>query len=166
MGGEQSATCLLRSTWLQEKREEVRIGAPFVLPSRDSLSREALYSGRIAEDSTLIIIVLSYCWDSPEHPDPQNELLGNVCQFVARLDASRRFGDHNPSFQAHESRREGGGARHLGLVLPAPEEGRRHHTAAAGQFQARSGVSQRPWRPREHAVPSVHRGALSDRKST
>ena len=61
LGGEQSAMCLLRGAWLQEKREEVRNGAPFVLPSRNKLPREAVYSGRIAEDSTSII-VLSYCW--------------------------------------------------------------------------------------------------------
>ena len=73
LGGEHSAMCLLRSTWLQEKLEEVRNGAHFVLPSRNRLPREAVFSGRIAEDSTFII-VLSYCWASPEHPDPKNRL--------------------------------------------------------------------------------------------
>ena len=84
--------CLLRSTWLQEKREEV----PFVLPSRNRLPREAVYSERIAEDSTFII-VLSYCWASPEHPDPENRLLANVCEFLAYLDVSRHFGADDPS---------------------------------------------------------------------
>ena len=91
LGGKRSAMCLLRSTWLQEKREEVRNGVRFVLPSRNRLPREAVYSGRIAEDSTFII-VLSYCWASPEHPDPENRLLANVCEFLAYLDVSRHFG--------------------------------------------------------------------------
>ena len=98
LGGEHSATCLLRSAWLQEKREEVRNGAPFVLPSRNKLPREAVYSGRIAEDSTFII-VLSYCWASPEHPDPENKLLSNDSEFLAYLDMSRHFGDDNTSMQ-------------------------------------------------------------------
>ena len=53
------------------------------LPSccpRATLPREASYSGRIAEDCTFII-VLSYCWASPKHPDPENKLLANVCEF-------------------------------------------------------------------------------------
>ena len=98
LGGDKSAMCLLRSAWLQEKREEVRTGSPFVLPSRNRVPREAVYSGRIAEDSTFII-VLSYCWASPEHPDPDNKLLGNVCEFLAYLDISRHFGDDIHHFQ-------------------------------------------------------------------
>ena len=97
-GGEHSAMCLLKSTWLQEKREEVRTGSPFVLPSRNRVPREAVFSGRIAEDSTFII-VLSYCWASQKHPDPDNKLLGNVCEFLAYLDVSRHFGDDNPTVQ-------------------------------------------------------------------
>ena len=76
LGGEHSAMCLFKSAWLQKKREVVRNGAPFVLPLRNRLPREAVYSGRIAEDSTFIF-VLSYCWATPEHPDPVNDLLGN-----------------------------------------------------------------------------------------
>ena len=95
LGGEESAMCLLRGGWLQEKREEVRNGPPFVLPSRNNLPREAVYSGRIAEDCTFII-VLSYCWASPEHPDPENRLLANVSEFLAYLDVSRHFADDNP----------------------------------------------------------------------
>ena len=98
LGGDKSAMCLLRSAWLQEKREEVRTGSPFVLPSRNRVPRETVYSGRIAEDSTFII-VLSYCWASPEHPDPDNKLLGNVCEFLAYLDISRHFGDDIHHFQ-------------------------------------------------------------------
>ena len=90
-GGEHSAMCLLKSTWLQEKREEVRTGSPFVLPSRNKLPLEAVFSGGIAEDSTFII-VLSYCWARPEHPDPDNKLLANVSDFLADLDISRHFG--------------------------------------------------------------------------
>ena len=95
LGGEESAMCLLPGAWLQEKREEVRNGVPFVLPSRNNLPREAVYSGRIAEDCTFII-VLSYCWARPEHPDPENRLLANVSEFLAYLDVSRHFGDGNP----------------------------------------------------------------------
>ena len=95
LGGDKSAMCLLRSAWLQKKREEVRTGSPFVLPSRNRVPREAVFSGRIAEDSTFII-VLSYCWASPTHPDPDNKLLGNVCEFLAYLDMSRHFGDGGP----------------------------------------------------------------------
>ena len=51
---------------------------------------EAVYSGRIAEDCTFII-VLSYCWASPEHPDPENRLLANVSEFLAYLDVTRHF---------------------------------------------------------------------------
>ena len=87
-GGDKSAMCLLKSTWLQEKREEVRTGSPFVLPSRNRVPREAVFSGRIAEDSTFII-VLSYCWATQKHPDPDNKLLGNVSDFLAYLDVSR-----------------------------------------------------------------------------
>ena len=97
-GGKHSAMCLLRSAWLQEKREEVRIGAPFVLPSRNKLPREAVFSGRIAEDSTFII-VLSHCWARPEHPDPENRLLANVSEFLAYLDVSRHFGDGRPRLE-------------------------------------------------------------------
>ena len=92
-GGKHSAMCLLRSAWLQEQRK--RSTVPFVLPSRNKLPREAVYSGRIAEDSTFII-VLSYCWASPEHPDPENRLLANVSEFLAYLDMSRHFADDNP----------------------------------------------------------------------
>ena len=88
--GDKSAMCLLRSAWLQEKREEVRTGSPFVLPSRNKLPREAVYSGRIADDSTFII-VLSYCWACQKHPDPDNKLLINVSDFLAYLDVSRHF---------------------------------------------------------------------------
>ena len=90
LGGEHSAMCLLRRAWLQEKRKEVRNGAAFVLPSRNKLPREAVYSGRIAEDSTFII-VLSCCWASPEHPDPENKLLANVSEFLDYLNVSRHF---------------------------------------------------------------------------
>ena len=92
--GEHSAMCLLKSTWLQEKREEVRTGSPFVLPLRNKLPREAVFSGLIAEDSTFII-VLSYCWASQKHPDPENLLLANVSDFLAYLDMSRHFADDN-----------------------------------------------------------------------
>ena len=85
-GGKHSAMCLLRSAWLQEQRE--RNIVPFVLPSRNKLPPEAVYSGRIAEDCTFII-VLSCCWASPEHPDPENRLLANVSEFLAYLDVSR-----------------------------------------------------------------------------
>ena len=98
LGGEHSAMCLLRSAWLQEKREEVCNGASFVLPSRNRLPREAVYSGRIAENSTFII-VLSYCWASPEHPDLENRLLANVSEFLAYLDVSRHFEDGRPGLQ-------------------------------------------------------------------
>ena len=78
LGGEHSAMCLLRGAWLQEKREEVRNSAPFVLPSRNKLPREAVLSGR------------------PEHPDPENRLLSNVSEFMAYLDVSRHFADDDP----------------------------------------------------------------------
>ena len=97
-GRKHSAMCLLRSAWLQEKREEVRFGAPFLLPSRNKLPRGAMYSGRIAEDSTFVI-VLSYCWASPEHPDLENRLLANVSEFLAYLDVSRHFGDGRPGLE-------------------------------------------------------------------
>ena len=100
LDGVQSPMCLLRSTWLQGKRGEVRIGARFVLPSRNRLPREAVYSGRIAEDSTFII-VLSYCWASPEHPDPENKLLANVSEFLAYVDVSRHFGDDDLHLQKY-----------------------------------------------------------------
>ena len=70
----------------------MRTGSPFVLPSRNRVPREAVFSGRIAEDSTFII-VLSYYWASKKHPDPDNKLLGNVCEFLAYLDVSRHFAD-------------------------------------------------------------------------
>ena len=98
LGGEHSAMCLLRSARLQEKREKFRIGAPFVLPSRNKLPLEAVYSECIAEDSTFII-VLSYCWASPEHHDPEIKLLANVSEFLAYLDVSRHFGGNNPIAQ-------------------------------------------------------------------
>ena len=104
-GGEHSAMCLLKSTWLQEKREEVRTGSPFVLPSRNRLPREAVFSGRIAEDSTFII-VLSYCWASSEHPDPDNKLLGNVCEFLAYLYVSRHFAGGEASWAMKVGDRE------------------------------------------------------------
>ena len=44
--------------------------------------------------------------------------------------------------------------------MPVPEERRGRHSAAAGQFEARSAVRQRPLRPRGNPVPSVHRGTL------
>ena len=97
-GGDHSAMCLLRSDWLQEKREEVRNGAPFVLPLRNKLPREAVHSGRIAEDSTFII-VLSYCWASPDHPDPENRLLANVSDILAYVDVSRHFGGDDPGWK-------------------------------------------------------------------
>ena len=57
-----------------------------------------MYSECIAEDSTFII-VLSYCWASPEHPDPENKLLANVSEFLAYLHVSRHFGGNNPIAQ-------------------------------------------------------------------
>ena len=63
-----------------------------MLPSRNKLPREAVYSRRIAEDSTFII-VLSCCWATPKRPDPEKKLLGNVSEFLALVDVARHIGD-------------------------------------------------------------------------
>ena len=164
LGGEHSAMCLLRSTWLQEKREEVRIGAPFVLPSRNRLPREALYLGRIAEDSTFMV-VLSYCWASPEHPDPENKLLANVCEFLAYLDVSRHFGDGIPS-----AKKLNVGDREVlvfwdwpclyqkkdGGVTPLQLDSFKRGLLSVNVLYGHA----------RYPVPSVHQGTLSARKST
>ena len=100
-GGAQSAMCLLRSTWLQEQLAEAqRTGTPFIVPSRGALPEGAAYSGPITKD-TVFIVVLSYCWAGPGEPDPRNELLRDVCEFLAYLDSSRHFGDDDPTSKAN-----------------------------------------------------------------
>ena len=99
-GGAQSAMCLLRSTWLQEQLAEAqRTGTPFIVPSRGALPEGAAYSGPITKD-TVFIVVLSYCWAGPGEPDPRNELLRDVCEFLAYLDCSRHFDDDDPTSKA------------------------------------------------------------------
>ena len=164
LGGEHSATCLLRGAWLQEKREEVRNGAPFVLPSRNKLPPEAVYSGRIAEDSTFII-VLSYCWASPEHPDPENRLLANVSEFLAYLDVSRHFADGSPT-----AKKLNVGDREVlvfwdwpclyqkkdGGITPQQLDSFKRGLQSVNVLYGHVGT----------LLPSVHRGALSAGKST
>ena len=99
-GGAQSAMCLLRSSWLQQQLAEAqRSGTPFIMPSRGALPEGAAHSATITKD-TVFIVVLSYCWAGPGQPDPRNELLGDVCQFLAYLDDSRQFGDAKSAFKA------------------------------------------------------------------
>ena len=92
-GGAQSAICLLKSTWLQEKFAEAqRTGVPFKLPSRNALPPDAAYSGPITKER-VYIIALSYCWAGPGQPDPENRLLADVCELLRYLDTSRHFGE-------------------------------------------------------------------------
>ena len=92
--------CLLRSIWLQEQLAEAqRTGTPFILPSRGALPEGAACSGPITKDA-VFIVVLSYCWAGPGEPDPRNELLCDVREFLAYLDDSRHFGDDAPFSKA------------------------------------------------------------------
>ena len=150
-GGAESATCLLRSTWLQEQLAKAqRTGAPFIVPSRGALLERAAYSGPITKDM-VFIVVLSYCWAGPGQPDPRNKLLRDVCEFLAYL------GDDEPTFKAMNGRQRG--AALLGLPVSLPEE--RHvdqwsHLPPARQLRARSRAHQRPLRARGDLEFAVH----------
>ena len=93
LGGDQSAMCLLKSSWLQEQMAEVRRSeVPFVMPSRNALPPCAAYKGHIAQDR-VFIVALSYCWAGPGEPDPQNRLLSDVCEMLAYIDRARHYGE-------------------------------------------------------------------------
>ena len=97
LGREQSAICLVRSSWLQGQLAEARrTGDPFVVPSRNALPPAAAYWGPMTEER-VFVVALSYCWAGPGQPDPHNKLIADVCKFLAYLDTARHFGD-NPIF--------------------------------------------------------------------
>ena len=99
LGREQSAICLVRSSWLQEQLAEARrTGDPFVVPSRNALPPAAAYWGPMTEER-VFVVALSYCWAGPRQPDPHNKLIADVCEFLAYLDTARHFSDHNPKFK-------------------------------------------------------------------
>ena len=96
LGREQSAICLVRSSWLQEQLAEARrTGDPFVVPSRNALPPAAAYWGPMTEER-VFVVALSYCWAGPGQPDPHNKLIADVCEFLAYLDTARHFGDNDP----------------------------------------------------------------------
>ena len=118
-GGAQSGICLLKSTWLQKQSDQARR-----LPSRNALPRDAVYSGPITQKSVLII-ALSYCWATREHPDPENKLLADVWEVLKYLDTSRHFGENQAANKATNVG-ERGGVGLLGLPVLVPE-GRHVH---------------------------------------
>ena len=93
LGREQSAICLVQSSWLHTQLAEApRTGDPFVVPSRNALPPAAAYSGPMTEER-VFVVALSYCWAGSGQPDPHNKLIADVCEFLAYLDTARHFGD-------------------------------------------------------------------------
>ena len=99
LGREQSAICLIQSSWLQEQLAEARRrGDPFVVPSLNALPPAAACWGPMTEER-VFVVALSYCGAGPGQPDPHNTLIADVCEFLAYLDTARPFGSQLPTFK-------------------------------------------------------------------
>lgn len=74
VGGSRSPAVLLQLSYLLELHEQKRI-----IPCRQELPSHAKFNDMI--DDRVVTLVLSYCWCTPEHPDPEGRILADVCQF-------------------------------------------------------------------------------------
>jgi len=91
-GGENAPIVLLTSEYilgLHKKKEPV--------PCRQELPQDAKYTGTIGDDTFLV--VLSYCWVTREHPDPECQVLNDVATFLDYLEKSRHWGRDNEEDQ-------------------------------------------------------------------
>jgi len=84
VGGDESPAVLLELGYLFELQEQKRI-----IPCRQDLPAHAMFTGMI--DDGVVVLVLSYCWCTPEHPDPDGKLLADVCKFGRYLEELRAF---------------------------------------------------------------------------
>ena len=57
------------------------------LPRRQELPPEAVFTGVV--DENVVVIVLSYCWQTAEHPDPDGDTLRDLCLFLWFVHATR-----------------------------------------------------------------------------
>ena len=51
------------------------------VPCRQQLPETAIYQGKI--DDTTLVLFLSYCWCTRDHPDPDCKVLADLCQFTS-----------------------------------------------------------------------------------
>ena len=61
------------------------------VPPCQDLPEQAKYTGPI--DDNVLVLVVSYCWASKTHPDPQAKIMKEVCEFIEYLEKSRQYGD-------------------------------------------------------------------------
>ena len=78
---------LVKSSWIEERN---KTGKP--LPRRQELPEEAFISvaelqrqyGDGNRDGVLPLIGISFCWDTPPHPDPRGKQLQTVAEMLAK----------------------------------------------------------------------------------
>lgn len=81
-GGDSAPAVLLTLEYLfelQDKREMV--------PCRQDLPQHAKFTGTV--DAGVLVLALSYCWGSDEHPDPECKILDDVCAFGRYIEETR-----------------------------------------------------------------------------
>ena len=64
------------------------------VPPCQELPDEARYKGPI-DDESVLVLTISYCWASKAHPDPDGEILKELCELIEYLDESRHYNDWN-----------------------------------------------------------------------
>ena len=73
------------------------------VPPCQDLPEQAKYTGPI--DDNVLVLVVSYCWASKTHPDPQAKIMKEVCEFIEYLEKSRHYDKNNPDRSAETSKK-------------------------------------------------------------
>jgi len=81
-GGENSPVVFLKLDYLLELQAERD-----AVPCRQDLPQHAVFDGVIGEG--VLVLALSYCWCTAEHPDPELKILDDICRFARYLEETR-----------------------------------------------------------------------------
>ena len=93
VGGARAATALIKASFLLNL-----LANGGTISARQHLPAEAIFTGRISDK--VLVLALSYCWADRMHPDPRREVLRDVCLLLRYLEASRFWGDDDPTGRA------------------------------------------------------------------
>jgi len=130
---------LVKMSWLIAHAD-----AGGILPHRQALPDEAVISvdelkrmyGDGNKDDVLPIIAISFCWDTPAHPDPTGKQLATVAAMLKREQA--KYAKANNSF---------GGFMDMGVFWVRPHALHRPPLASACAHCPRSDAHSRPLAP-------------------
>eukprot|EP00930_Biecheleria_cincta_P088794 TRINITY_DN7804_c0_g2_i1.p1 TRINITY_DN7804_c0_g2~~TRINITY_DN7804_c0_g2_i1.p1 ORF type:complete len:535 (-),score=61.14 TRINITY_DN7804_c0_g2_i1:130-1734(-) len=104
---ESGDVVLIKGAWLLEQfwTENEAAGSPGVLPCRQELPREAIWSVADLKDKfcswyspitnlihgALKLVAISHCWYLPEHPDPEGHQVQQVIPLLVALEGTRNY---------------------------------------------------------------------------